>query len=150
MIQTQSKTRTCNVAQCGGSTSICTSTGSTTQSCNNNACGEFHTYLIDIVLNRTWLSNWVALTSLNAWYLLLNAKIYHFTVKFDTLCAIVQCNTVCNLSCHCLYNMCDYTHSNFTQRCVVCDLREGSKKIKGPFRGGEGVGGNVKAYLAFL
>ena len=66
MIQTQSRTRTCNVAQCGGSTSICTSTGSTTQSCNNNACGEFYTNLIDIVLNRTWLSNWVALTSLNA------------------------------------------------------------------------------------
>ena len=50
MIQTQSRTRPCNVAQCGGSTSICTSTGSTTQSCNNNCCREFYINLMEIVL----------------------------------------------------------------------------------------------------
>ena len=47
MIQTQSRTRTCNVAQCGGSTYICTSTGSSTQSCNNNCCREFYTHLLN-------------------------------------------------------------------------------------------------------
>ena len=41
LLQRRSRTRPCNVAQNGGSTSVCTSTGIRTQSCNNNYCREF-------------------------------------------------------------------------------------------------------------
>ena len=49
IIQTQSRTRGCRTAQNGGSTSVCTSTGSATQSCNSNGCREFHPFLIKVL-----------------------------------------------------------------------------------------------------
>ena len=42
MIQTQSRSRKCNVAKNGGSTSVCTSTVTEFQSCNTQSCCEFH------------------------------------------------------------------------------------------------------------
>ena len=45
MLQTRSRTRPCNVAQNGGSTSVCTSTGIERESCNNNQCREFQPLL---------------------------------------------------------------------------------------------------------
>ena len=41
MLQIRSRTRPCNVAQNGGSTSVCTSTGIERESCNTNQCREF-------------------------------------------------------------------------------------------------------------
>ena len=41
MLQSRSRTRPCNVAQNGGSTSICTSAGTERESCNTNPCREF-------------------------------------------------------------------------------------------------------------
>ena len=49
IIQTQSRTRGCRTAQNGGSTSVCTSTGSATRSCNTNGCREFHLHLINVL-----------------------------------------------------------------------------------------------------
>ena len=40
--QTRSRYRSCNLAQNGGSTSICTSYGSQTQPCNNRNCRKFN------------------------------------------------------------------------------------------------------------
>ena len=54
MIQTQSRTRTCNTAQNGGSTSVCTNTRShtirlTTRYCNTNGCREFPPHFIKVL-----------------------------------------------------------------------------------------------------
>ena len=41
MLQSRSRTRPCNVAQNGGSTSVCTTAGIERESCNTNQCREF-------------------------------------------------------------------------------------------------------------
>ena len=41
LCQRQSRSRACNVAQCGGSTSVCTSTQTTSRFCNTKICREY-------------------------------------------------------------------------------------------------------------
>ena len=40
--QLRYKSRGCNVAECGGSTSVCTSTQTTSESCNTGCCRKFY------------------------------------------------------------------------------------------------------------
>ena len=40
--QRRYKSRGCNVAECGGSTSVCTSTQTTSESCNTGCCRKFY------------------------------------------------------------------------------------------------------------
>ena len=41
LCQRQSRSRACNVAQCGGSTSVCTSTQTKSRFCNTQICREY-------------------------------------------------------------------------------------------------------------
>ena len=45
-VQLRYKSRGCNVAECGGSTTVCTSTQTTSESCNTGCCRKFYNQTI--------------------------------------------------------------------------------------------------------